>query len=639
MPVNLVLILLFFAIAAFAQQTSVAVLPSDGTVLNREELEALTDEMREAALKILPTSTFTLLKQDVVVKRLGGAENFIKECKESTCIVDLGKKAQVDYVAQASVIKLGNRIRLKVELYNVRTEGLVGMFNDEAENIRGLLAAVKKKAPEVFGKISGTSSNSKDAFTNSVAGGISGVQTAGGGYEFDGEKSYLVNLSTEPPGAVLSFDGVPSASCTKTPCKAELREGNVRIIAMMEQHEKADTTVSIKRNNQNIAMTLKPNFGVLQINPVYLDGIGKDIQWNLTINGKSSSLGEIRLSPNKYSVKLSHECYESIGFDVGINKGKREVFNMAGNITLKKGGLNLSAEQNGQPASEPIFVNDKRVGETPFSGSVPICAKVEIGKNKEFVDVKLKYNEKVKYTYKGNIYESKSQGENKVSNANNTGSSSALKKCDAVFNPNKKFCYDGEIYNLCDGVPYNPTTHICSDDIASRALCNGVQYNPLIHICKKNNIVAECGAAIYNPATHGCKDNTVLPKCGTVVYDPSKHICKDNNLFPKCGANIYNPATHFCEYNTVFPKCGTIVYDPATQACKGNVLISRCGTNVYDPATHGCKDHTVFPKCGTIIYDPAIQVCKDNTVFSRCGATEYYNPQTQECRFGAVFQK
>ncbi len=110
-------ILLLLTIAAHAQQTltSVAVLPSDGNAINSTELEALTDEMREAALKVLPTSVFVLLKQDVVVKRLGGAENYIKICTESSCIVDLGKKAQVDYVSQASVSKLGNRIRLKVE--------------------------------------------------------------------------------------------------------------------------------------------------------------------------------------------------------------------------------------------------------------------------------------------------------------------------------------------------------------------------------------------------------------------------------------------------------------------------------------------------------------------------------------------
>jgi len=232
-----------------------------------------------------------------------------------------------------------------------------------------------------------------------VAGGISGLEKAAD-YELYGEKRYVVNLNTDPSGAVLSFNGLPSASCAKTPCKAELREGNVRIIAALEQYETADTTVSITRNNQNITIRLKANFGVLEIRPAYLDGIGYDEQWGLTINGKAAYSWENRLSPGNYSVKLSHECYEAVGFTAGINKDKREVFDMSGNITLKKGGLDLSAERDGEPASEPVFVNGKRVGETPFSGSVPLCARVEIGDSREIVNVKLKHNEKVEYTHR-----------------------------------------------------------------------------------------------------------------------------------------------------------------------------------------------------------------------------------------------
>jgi hypothetical protein len=109
--------------------------------------------MRGAALKVLPPETYILLKQDVVIKRLGGAENYIKECKESSCIVDLGKKAQVDYVAQASVGKLGNKMRLKVELYDVRTEGLVSLFDGDGEyfdDYFALLESVDKNVPNVF---------------------------------------------------------------------------------------------------------------------------------------------------------------------------------------------------------------------------------------------------------------------------------------------------------------------------------------------------------------------------------------------------------------------------------------------------------------------------------------------------------
>jgi len=59
------LAILGLALTASAQQISVAVLPSDGTVLSNDELEVLTDKMRESALKVLPLNTFVLLKQVV----------------------------------------------------------------------------------------------------------------------------------------------------------------------------------------------------------------------------------------------------------------------------------------------------------------------------------------------------------------------------------------------------------------------------------------------------------------------------------------------------------------------------------------------------------------------------------------------
>jgi uncharacterized protein (TIGR02145 family) len=395
------LILLFFAIAAYGQQTSVAVLPSEGAALGNEELEALTDEMRGVALKVLPTNIFSLLPQNAVVKRLGGAESYIKECSESSCIVNLGKKAQVDYVAQASVSKLGEKIRLRVELYRVNPEGLVGIFNDNnAENISDLLAIVEKRAPaEVFGKIPGASGGSR-AVSPSVAGGISGLESAGGSYEANYDKSYLANINTEPQGAILVFNGEPVASCGKTPCKAELPEGDIRIVAALEQYERMDTTVSIRQNNQSINIRLKANFGVLEIKPAYSDGIGSDRGWSLTINGKEQSSYENRLSPGNYEVKLSHECYEDISFKAGINKGSREVFDMARHLGLKTGGLVLSAEQEGEPASEPVFVNGKQAGETPFSGTVPVCAEIGIGSGKSRVDVKVAYKQTVRHKYK-----------------------------------------------------------------------------------------------------------------------------------------------------------------------------------------------------------------------------------------------
>jgi len=154
------ILLLALALNAFAQQTTVAVLPSDGDTeaFSNDDFFALTDKVRSVALKTLPHETFILLTQDVVVKRLGGAENFIKECRESSCIVDLGKKAQVDYVAQANIGKLRNKMRIRVEVYDVATSGLVGIYDGNGEyfdDYFNLLDAVEKHVPDIFKKIPG----------------------------------------------------------------------------------------------------------------------------------------------------------------------------------------------------------------------------------------------------------------------------------------------------------------------------------------------------------------------------------------------------------------------------------------------------------------------------------------------------
>jgi hypothetical protein len=172
------------------------------------------------------------------------------------------------------------------------------------------------------------------------------------------------------------------------------------MIANLEQYEIGDTTISIKQNNQSINIRLKANFGVLEIKPAYSDGIGNSERWSLAINDKAYSSLENRLNPGRYKVELSHECYEALSFEAGINRDKREVFNMASHVKLKMGGLALRAEQDGEPVSEPVFVNGEQVGETPFSGSVPICANIEVGRYKERVNVELKHNEKVTHTHK-----------------------------------------------------------------------------------------------------------------------------------------------------------------------------------------------------------------------------------------------
>jgi len=409
MPLNFkkAFTLLFLAIAAYGQiQERVAIINTLDNLdsLGFNDLSYLTDRLRETAVNVLPESHYGVMTTESIVAFLGSQERAVKVCNEASCLAELGRMVSADYVAQARIGRFNKNFIIKTELYSVKKGTLINSFTGESKNLPGLLAIIDEKAPALFKKMLGASGGSKSSLF--VAGGISGVQSTGGDYEFEGGKNYLVNIVTEPAGAVVSFNGVPDSRCAKTPCKLALGEGNVRIIAALEQYERADTTVFIKQNNQSIIIRLKSNFGVLDIKPAYLDGIGKNEQWSLSINGKASSSLENNLSPAKYKVELSHRCYETLSFDAGINKNKREVFDMSAHIKLKKGGLSLNVERNGELVSEPVFANGKQIGETPFSGSVPLCAEIEIGKNREKVDVKLKPNEKVEHTVKSGSYKS-----------------------------------------------------------------------------------------------------------------------------------------------------------------------------------------------------------------------------------------
>jgi len=402
-----ILLLLAFGFANAARK-SFAIMPCvgnpNGAVL-AEDLERLRDKLEEVSREVLPNSNFRLIPYKDVAQEIDEEELFNACAEQGACFGRLTAQVNADYGAWCKVNKYKDgKLSLKFELYSVGEKDLIytkEYDNYKPKNVEDMIKIIKTEVPiAIREKIPGVVKKSSKRI---IEGGIGGVQTTGGDYELN-EKLHLVRLSTEPSGAILSFNGEPDTR--KTPYNLELAEGRTRIIAALEQYEKADTTVLIKQNNQSINIKLKPNFGVLEVKPAYLDGIGKDVQWSLFIDGKAIYSLEKNLPPNKYKVWLGHKCYESLNFDVGINKGKREVFDIASHIKLKKGGLVLKAERGDEPVSEPVFVNGKKVGETPFSGTVPLCAEIEIGKNREKVDVVLKHNEKVTHTVKSRGYKS-----------------------------------------------------------------------------------------------------------------------------------------------------------------------------------------------------------------------------------------
>ncbi|MDR2581134.1 MAG: fibrobacter succinogenes major paralogous domain-containing protein [Fibromonadaceae bacterium] len=146
----------------------------------------------------------------------------------------------------------------------------------------------------------------------------------------------------------------------------------------------------------------------------------------------------------------------------------------------------------------------------------------------------------------------KSTASGVTAGGSNMASAPVLEECDFVFNPERRFCYDGAVYDKCDGMEYNPTTHICSGVIAHRALCNDRQYNPLTQFCNGNDVLNKCNGSDYNPTNQRCESNVIETQCGSAWYDVANANlrCQSNVVETRCGTVWYNPVTEYCSNGT-----------------------------------------------------------------------------------------
>lgn len=279
-------------------------------------------------------------------------------------------------------------------------------------------------------------------------------------------RDYTVYFESSPTGALLTINGETNYLCKRTPCNAKFKKGSIKVRASLDLYDAKDTTVSVSVDNQRINLNLTENSGTLNVKPLkggddwnltidnksypfwskllpgtykakltnelyedinfdveikkgvasmydvsdkvvhkygYLEIKPDNFKWSANIddrNYNSESLAP--LLPGTHKVKLNHYCYEDIDFDVEINRGENTVYDVSDKIKLKKGSLSLYVKYKGRNQKEPVFVDGKEVGTTPFKELVPICAQTaELGNDKERVNLSnLRYSGSVEYTRK-----------------------------------------------------------------------------------------------------------------------------------------------------------------------------------------------------------------------------------------------
>jgi hypothetical protein len=150
----LILILLAFS-AVYSQQLRVAVMPTLDNLdsISHSDLDFLTGKLREIAGKSLPSNRYGIMTQESIVARMGSQERAEQECREASCLADLGKKVQAHYVAQGRIGRFGGNLTLKVELYNSETGNLIGSFAEVSPNLFTLVNILDKNAEGMFKRI------------------------------------------------------------------------------------------------------------------------------------------------------------------------------------------------------------------------------------------------------------------------------------------------------------------------------------------------------------------------------------------------------------------------------------------------------------------------------------------------------
>ena len=378
--------LLLYPCFSFAKYMAVLETLSPNDLLTRQEKLYLTDILRGQAVYTLPAEqNWTIMTRENINVMLPPGKT-IEEC-EGSCLAETGKNIAADYVAQARISQFGKSLAISAELYETASSKLIASFAGKGETVDDIEKIIKESAPAFFRK-------ARDNALNGV-----GYVSTNNAFSFQGYKKFIVEVQTEPAGAIPTFDGKAYPQCTSTPCKIQLESGEHRLLVSKERFVDLDTLINVNENTQTIKLNLTPNIGFIDVVPQISEEFKSISPVAVTINEKRANLGRNELVPGIYAVRVSHICYDPIELNVALQKG--ETKEIADTLKRGIGALELDAVNNGEPLALPVIVNDSVMGTTPFSGVVPLCSKIEVEYDsvRREIPVSVKWHEVVKKTF------------------------------------------------------------------------------------------------------------------------------------------------------------------------------------------------------------------------------------------------
>jgi hypothetical protein len=154
--------------------------------------------------------------------------------------------------------------------------------------------------------------------------------------------------------------------------------GEHRFVAVLDHHDDAEGTFTVSGNGEEISLDLAPRYGTLNLDLAFPTG-GSYEELKIKVDGELvPASNKVLVDPGTHEVSITHRCYNPVNFKVGVFRDKEETFKES--LQPVVGGLSLKARSaEGEEIILPVYANGEKIGETPYVGSVPVCAQLAIG--------------------------------------------------------------------------------------------------------------------------------------------------------------------------------------------------------------------------------------------------------------------
>ncbi len=349
---NRLFVVLFIILSVTANagtQLKIAVLPFDSEtdLVSDGEVELITEIVRGAARKVLPTSQFVIMTQANILELLP-PDKPLADCV-GECAVETGKLIGADYIVVGKVFSFAGEIRIPCTLYRVLDANLI---KNEIVGGRGLLElepALNDMAQKIFAPLKSLRVENGSGSESSFGGNVE-VWTATGSSEI------VVEFSSNPEGAMLEIDGQP---VSETPCFRPLMPGVYQISVKKARYISVEQTLMVAEGMDPFVAVLEPNFGWLTVGS---EPSGMDVKLDGEIIGKTP-IQNLEIDLGQHTVSINNKFYHQAGQNVVINRnGSEDVFLK---LAPRQGGIKVESVDRGNNAvSGTVFVDNEIAGKT-----------------------------------------------------------------------------------------------------------------------------------------------------------------------------------------------------------------------------------------------------------------------------------